>query len=487
VSLIDLLIYLIIAWIIIYYILVKKVKKYFAPYGPALLIKTQAGVKTIDKVSRTKFWDYFVTFFYYSMPIFGILTVILLIWEAFIILSIPKSAAPPLSYALALPGINPVIPVGFGIVGLIIAVALHEAAHGIAARRFNIPVRSTGLLWFIIPIGAFVEPDENVMRERDSKTRGKIFAAGPGMNVTLAVIFLILAIVLAYSFTPVSGAPVQSSLSPSILPGDIIEKIGNINIKNVSTFSLLSFTPGTNVSVLLNRNGNLISENVTYGVYITGIVVGYPAQEAGIKIGSIILSVNGKEITNITNFENILSGYQAGQTIFVKTLYKNSIHSYNVTLASKYSYLISAGDNAPGIPKTYPFMGIDVSLMGLSLFDQYSYINLLRDPFSSGPLGFFVYLGLPFHYELPLPATLQSSFNANIIVLNMEYLFYWLFWLNFALGLTNILPLVPLDGGYVLLNMPALQKNQKLRNVIVAVIGLSVLFLILWQLIIPRI
>lgn len=483
----ELLIYIIAAWIIIYYILINKAKKYFAPYGPALLIKTQAGVKTIDKVSRIKFWDYFVSFFYYAMPVFGVLTVILLIWEAFLILSIPKSAAIPLSYALALPGINPVIPVGFGLVGLIIAVALHEASHGIAARRFNIPIRSTGLLWFIIPIGAFVEPDENVMKERDSKTRGKIFAAGPGMNVTLAVIFLVLAVVLAYSISPVQGAPVQSSISSSILPGDIIEKIGNISINNVNTISSLSLTPGNNVTVELIRNGKTINENVRYGVYITGLVAGYPAQEAGIKIGSIILSVDGNKITNVTNFEKILSTYVAGQTILVKVLYKNSPQSFNVTLSSKYSYLIAAGDTSPGIPKTYPFMGVDVSIMGLSLFDQYSYLGLLRNPFSSGLLGFFVYMGLPFHYELPLPSVLQNSLNANFLLLNTEYLFYWLFWLNFALGLTNILPLIPLDGGYVLLNMPALQKNRKIRNAIVAIIGLSVLFLILWQLIIPRI
>ncbi len=485
--LLELLIYLIVIWAIVYYILIKKAKKYFVPYGPALLIKTQAGVNTIDKVSKNKFWDYFVSFFYYAMPILGILTVILLIWEAVLVLSIPKSSAIPLSYALALPVINPAIPIGFGTVGLIVAVALHEASHGIAARRFNIPIRSTGMLWFIIPIGAFVEPDEDVMKERDSKTRGKIFAAGPGMNVTLAVIFLILGMVVAYSMTPVPGAPVQSSLSPSILPGDIIEKVGNVSIDNVNSISSLSFTPGKNVSVLIERNGNLLHKSIVYGLYITGLISGYPAQEAGIKAGSVLVSINQNSITNLTSLENVLSGYRAGENVVLTTYYAGTIHKFNITLASEYSYLLSAGETSPDISKSYPFIGIEVSMLGLTLFDQYSYIELLRNPFSSGLLGFFVYLGLPFHFELPLPSQLQSVFTVNPVIMNMEYLFYWLFWLNFALGLTNILPLVPLDGGYVLLNMPALQKNPRIRNAIVAIISLSVLFLILWQLIIPRI
>ena len=81
----------------------------------------------------------------------------------------------------------------------------------------------------------------------------------------------------------------------------------------------------------------------------------------------------------------------------------------------------------------------------------------------------------------------QSEEGSSIQALNLEYLFYWLFWLNFALGLMNLLPIVPLDGGYVFLNTPLLQKNKKARDAIVTAVSLFVLFLILWELIIPRI
>jgi membrane-associated protease RseP (regulator of RpoE activity) len=478
---------LIAAWILVFYLAITKLKSHVAPYGPALLIKTQAGVRTIERVSKYKFWDYFITFFYYSMPILGGAGVVLLVYEAFLVLSIPRSAAPSLSYVLALPGINPAIPVVWGVVGLIIAVALHEASHGIAARRFGISVRSTGLLWLIIPIGAFVEPDEEETKKAEPKVRAKIFAAGPGMNITLTVIFLVLSILVAFSFAPVAGAPVQSSLSPTFHPGDIVQTIDGISISNVTTLSDLSLTPGTNVSVTLLRNGHQLTESVMYGVYVTTLVNNYPAYNAGVTVGSIVIALGNQKITNVTVFENAESSYKAGQTTTLETYNGTGYNFYNITFASRYSYEVASGVSNPGIPKDSPFMGIDISILGLTMFDQYAYLNLLKNPASAGPLGFFEYLGLPFHFELPLPSVLLSSIYSNPITLNLEYLFYWLFWLNFALGLMNLLPIVPLDGGYVFLNIPVLQKNKKARDAIVAGFSLLVLFLILWELIGPRI
>lgn len=480
---------LILAWVVVFYLAITKFKSHFAPYGPALLIKTQIGVRTIERVSKYKFWDYFISFFYYTMPFLAAGGVILLIWEAFLVLSIPRGSAPSLSYMLALPGINPAIPVVWGIVGLIVAVALHEASHGIAARRFGIPVRSTGLLWLIIPVGAFVEPDEEETKKVEPKVRAKIFAAGPGTNITLTVIFLVLAILLAFSFAPVSGAPVQSSLSSAhaFQPGDILQSVDGISISNDSVLNNLSLTPGSLVNVTLLRGGTIVNESVIYGVYVTAVSKNYPAYNAGVTPGSVIIALGNHTITNYTTFANTESEYKAGETVSMETFNGSGYSYHNITFASRYSYLVASGVFNPGVSKDAPFMGVDLSLFGLVLFDQYAYLNLLRNPASGGALGFFEYLGLPFHSEFPLPSALQLSINSNPILLNLEYLFYWLFWLNFALGLMNLLPIVPLDGGYVFLNTPLLQKNKKARDTIVAAVSLFVLFLILWEIIIPHI
>ncbi len=75
---------------------------------------------------------------------------------------------------------------------------------------------------------------------------------------------------------------------------------------------------------------------------------------------------------------------------------------------------------------------------------------------------------------------------------------YWLFWLNLMVGLTNALPAVPLDGGYIfkdsldgIIAKVRRKLNEQERERYVRVISLSiaffVLFLFLWQLIGPRI
>jgi membrane-associated protease RseP (regulator of RpoE activity) len=73
---------------------------------------------------------------------------------------------------------------------------------------------------------------------------------------------------------------------------------------------------------------------------------------------------------------------------------------------------------------------------------------------------------------------------------------YWIFWINLMLGLTNVLPAVPLDGGYLFRDsldyvVEKLKKgySKEQRDKVVASVtlafALGVLFLIVWQLVGP--
>jgi len=75
---------------------------------------------------------------------------------------------------------------------------------------------------------------------------------------------------------------------------------------------------------------------------------------------------------------------------------------------------------------------------------------------------------------------------------------YWLFWLNLMLGVTNALPAVPLDGGYIFRDGihaimakfrsgMAVERREKVAKNVSYAFALMILVLIVWQLVGPRI
>jgi len=75
--------------------------------------------------------------------------------------------------------------------------------------------------------------------------------------------------------------------------------------------------------------------------------------------------------------------------------------------------------------------------------------------------------------------------------------FYWIFWINLMLGMTNALPAVPLDGGYLFRDwIDSLVKKvkkgisdedrERFVSSITYTFIMLVVFLITWQLIGPR-
>lgn len=93
---------------------------------------------------------------------------------------------------LILPGIN--IPLTEGILALIVILIVHEGAHAVLTRIARIRVLSSGVVLFgILPIGAFVEPDEELMKKLDVEKQSRVLIAGSTANLfTSLLVFLIL-------------------------------------------------------------------------------------------------------------------------------------------------------------------------------------------------------------------------------------------------------------------------------------------------------
>ena len=98
---------------------------------------------------------------------------------------------------LLLPGVN--LPFFEGILALVIILAVHEGAHAILARVGKVPILSSGIVLFgIIPIGAFVEPDEKKLAKLESVAQTRVLVAGSSSNLMFSLIFFTL--FLGFSF-----------------------------------------------------------------------------------------------------------------------------------------------------------------------------------------------------------------------------------------------------------------------------------------------
>src|SRR6266699_4349986 len=239
------------------------------PAGPFLMWKTVRGRQLIDRIARRNvFWRWFGDLAIVLVAVTMVGTTLLLLWEATLVQSSAVRANPPSpELLLGLPGINPIIPVGYGIFGLAVAIILHEFSHGILSRVAKIRIRSLGLIFLIFPIGAFVEPDEEELRALPRRERARLYAAGPATNMLLALIFAVLfSSVMMASVTPVpegvgivgfteGGSPAKSA---GIEAYTVITEVNNTPVRSYADFraAMLLVVPGQNVSVMTFNPSN---------------------------------------------------------------------------------------------------------------------------------------------------------------------------------------------------------------------------------------
>jgi len=196
----------------------------------------------------------------------------------------------PASFLL-LPGINPILPIFYGWLAIVCAVVVHEGAHGVIARNRGFNVKSSGLLFFlIIPIGAFVDVDEDQIEKSKPKDSLRVMAGGVAGNAVVAVVCLLAVILIVNGLTPVvdgvyisevvEGMPAEAS---GILPEDVFVSVDGVSIGSYDDLAHLFETkiPGDTVQVTVFRGENWkeqFSTNITLtesdGKAIMGVTLG---------------------------------------------------------------------------------------------------------------------------------------------------------------------------------------------------------------------
>jgi membrane-associated protease RseP (regulator of RpoE activity) len=140
------------------------------------------------------------------------------------------------------------LPLLYMLIGLAIAILTHEFAHGLASSRDNIPIKSSGLVGFLILFGAFVEPDEEAFeKEATPQARMRLLAAGSYSNIIWSFVFLALLVnfnsIASIAYNPPSGAYIYqlgegSPASTALQVGDVIIGLNDTTIANWSAVSI---------------------------------------------------------------------------------------------------------------------------------------------------------------------------------------------------------------------------------------------------------
>jgi len=247
--------------------------------GPLfLLIRTKRFNTFIERLARkhARFWIFFgnvsiVFGFLCMLTSFGVL--IYSLTQIFLPDS-PVQGAP--TVGIIIPGVTISFKTTlYLIIPIILTMIPHELAHGVVSHADGVELKSTGLAFFAIFFGAFVEPEEESLKKSSYWTRMRTFAAGmfPNLLIGLLIIPVLLyaPTILNPFYAPVDGVLVQEVIPNTPAAGAGLERgmvlydLNGTHLYNTTVFTIVMNNTQPNQLIILNTTKGLI--DVRLGVH----------------------------------------------------------------------------------------------------------------------------------------------------------------------------------------------------------------------------
>jgi membrane-associated protease RseP (regulator of RpoE activity) len=472
-------------------------KRFEFQYG-IILLRTRRFQSLMDRFGASRITKSAGWVFLYLLPVAAAIGFYLFLSELGVLLS-PRGEAvityvrslSPLAN-LGLPGINPYLPIVDGWIALVIGMIVHEGAHGVVARSLGLPVKASGLLFFLfVPIGAFVDVDETAIKEARHSYSGRVLAAGAGINLIVGLVALLLLMALVSGMTPAAnGIPIAQITLPSpaakagILPGDFIVSVNGIQYTDTSQILGASwYRPGNAVNVTISRQGDIRVIPLTLGAQpnttlvctnpmavgvagtctaevtgylgtISGDVVEFISNGTG-SFSSTSCTVSGNSCsvsytpsTTQGSPQNITAAYQGDQY--------NRWHQGSAlveVVAPSTSVAAAPGGSSSQKQSSDPpplgWIGTESTTNSQLRSLVSSYTSVLQNPWQ--------YVCIPTlpacQSRVPFSDAMGVFYTSALgsATVPLANLVYWIFFLNFNLAIFNALPIYPLDGGQAFL------------------------------------
>jgi len=248
--------------------------EYITFYGPLMAIKTEKVGFFDRSIQFSTFLRLYGTLGVAMVVIVSALMTVMLFFSVqhIVIQRPPLTAANELKNVLAIPGVNDFIPFTVAVwLGLLATMVVHEFGHAVLCRVEGIRVKSMGVLMAVIPIGAFVEPDEEDQEKTKGLAKMRMFGAGITNNILLGVACFALVVFLLGFAVPVStplihGVYVDSPANAAgITPNSIIREVNGIPVSSRDEVATLLNTtkPGDSITLFTETKGTTSLHTLT--------------------------------------------------------------------------------------------------------------------------------------------------------------------------------------------------------------------------------
>lgn len=381
---------------------------------------------------------------------------------------------------------------GHFLVAKLCKVRVNEFAIGFGPKIWQKQGKETKYVLRIIPLGGFVSMEGE--EERSDKEgsfsnasipkRIAIVSAGALVNIIFAIIvyfILSASTTISYSSNVVAGLePGYSAESAGIEVGDTILEINNKNITTSQDVSnVLEEAKNTEITVLIERDGQKQEIKLTpteqkyksTGIYlhaleqksteIVSIEPGSSAEKQGLQTGDIITKINGEDVTG--NPERLIEILQTSTEDSINLGIERDSNQIEIELI-------------PDEESAY-YLGVQFQMPEDTLLNRIYYSLYDTKEF----LGSIVESVKQLFSGNTSTAELIGPVGISEIVVQTNGLrefIYILVVVSLSLGVTNLLPFPPLDGGKILFLIIEAIRRKPLKEeteIKIQLLGFSIL------------